>query len=81
MKPWFFIYLAVWLGSSNFLWIMACNNLSEIGKANRWKIIILWKIFADEENFTEKGWRYRQWATWSAFIGFVLLAIIMFTAR
>ena len=46
-------------------WWRAMQNLSETGRARKWRIIVWSKLFSGRENFTEVGWRYWVRARWA----------------
>ena len=49
------------VGTTVFWWA-AYANLSEYGKQHTLRIMLWSKLFAGRDNFTERGWRYMQWA-------------------
>ena len=51
-----FLLLFVW---STYYWFKALAHLSDSGQDHFWRILLWSKIFAGRENFTQKGWRYR----------------------
>jgi hypothetical protein len=48
--------------ASNCFWFMAIGNLSQSGEGRFWRIFLWSKIFTSRDNFTDEGWRYRNYA-------------------
>lgn len=66
-KQWIVLLLAGTLFvAAHVWWWRAMQNLSETGRARKWRIILWSKLFSGRDNFTDIGWRYWVRARWAA---------------
>jgi hypothetical protein len=65
--------------AGNYLWVQAVRHLDSAYQARALRIWFFGPMFADREQFTEAGWRYRALARTTGWIGvtaFLLTALV-----